>query len=140
MNIKFTLGELTKEQQEVITTGFQRHSDSLSAPPFAKARINWLAYDSASEIVGALTANLFWDWLYIDELWTDEYYRGKGVGRQLMEIAESYAINENLIGVYLWTQSWQAGGFYEHIGYKKFTEFEDFPRGHKRIGYRKQLS
>jgi hypothetical protein len=44
-----------------------------------------------------------------------------------------------LTGIYLWTQSWQAGGFYAKLGYEQFTEFADFPPGHSRLGFRKYL-
>ena len=40
----------------------------------------------------------------------------------------------------LWTQSWQAGGFYQQLGYSEFTRFDDFPKGHSRIGFRKILA
>ncbi|MCG8333861.1 MAG: histone acetyltransferase, partial [Proteobacteria bacterium] len=38
-----------------------------------------------------------------------------------------------------WTQSWQAAEFYEQLGYVEFARFDDFPKGHQRIGFRKLM-
>ena len=57
-----------------------------------------------------------------------------------MNEAEIYASSHNLVGLWLWTQSWQAADFYKHMGYEEFARFPDFPKGHFRIGFRKQFS
>lgn len=138
-NITFSIGELSVNEQRVITAGFTRHSVDLSAPPFEKQRLNWVAYEGQI-VVGALTADLLWDWMYIDELWVAESKRGCGLGKALMKQAEEHAVSRDLVGLWLWTQSWQAAEFYKRLDYKEFTRFEDFPRGHHRIGFRKQLT
>jgi GNAT superfamily N-acetyltransferase len=137
--IKFKGGELLPEEQQAISTGFERHTASHSAPPFDKKRLNWLAYGPDSILVGALTADLLWDWIYIDELWVAENVRGQGLGKQLMGKAEQYAVLHRLSGIWLWTQSWQAADFYKQLGYEEFTRFADFPKGHARIGLRKPI-
>jgi GNAT superfamily N-acetyltransferase len=111
----------------------------LGAPPFNKEQLHWCAYDIDCALVGIATADLLWDWLYIDELWVDESKRGQGLGRLLMETAEAYAHQRDLTGVWLWTQSWQAEAFYAALGYAEFARFPDFPRGYQRIGFRKLL-
>jgi ribosomal protein S18 acetylase RimI-like enzyme len=64
-----------------------------------------------SSLAGALTADLLWDWLYIDELWVDERSRGLGLGKSLMLQAEEFAASKALSGLWLWTQTWQAADF-----------------------------
>ena len=140
IKVKFSRGNLNNSQQQIVTAGFVRHTNECTAPAFQKERINWLAYDDAEVLVGVLTADLLWDWLYIDELWVDESCRGTGLGKKLMGTAEDYAISHCLTGLWLWTQSWQAASFYDRLGYKEFTRFTDFPKGHYRIGLRKQIS
>ena len=140
MKIEINQGELPADLQKIITNGFSRHTEVLSAPPFFKERLNWLAYNDTQQLVGALTADLLWDWLYIDELWVDENCRGLGLGKNLMQQAEAYAHAHQLSGVWLWTQSWQAESFYLSLGYQEFARFPDFPKGHARIGFRKILS
>lgn len=134
-----TQGQLPTEEQAIIDAGFQRHSDGRKAPKFSKTRLNWLARSEEGHLVGAVTADVLWDWLYVDELWVDESARGTGLGKQLMRLVEEHAVQAGLTGVWLWTQSWQAADFYKKLGYEEFTRFPDFPRGHERIGFRKTI-
>lgn len=136
--IKFRIGNLSLEEQAIVNAGFAKHSLQSAAPPFVKERFIWLVYESQA-LVGALTADSLWDWLYIDELWVNESHRGQGIAKALMNQAEVYATSHNFIGLWLWTQSWQAADFYRRLDYQEFTRFEHFPRGHSRIGLRKQL-
>ncbi len=78
--------------------------------------------------------------MYIDELWVSSELRGDGLGTRLMRLAEKFAAKHSLQGIWLWTQSWQAEQFYSQLGYVEFTRFDNFPKGHSRIGYRKILS
>ncbi len=139
IDVRFKSGDLTPSEQQAITAGFARHTEELSAPNYEKERVNWLAFDADGTLVAGLTADLLWDWLYIDELWVSEGLRGGGLGKKLMKAAESYASSRDLTGLWLWTQSWQAADFYQHLGFVEFTQFPDFPKGHLRIGFRKQL-
>lgn len=139
MKIEFVEGTITTEDQDVIISGFTDHSNSRNAPPFIKTRLNWLMYSSSNQLRGALTADLLWDWLYVDELWIHPDERGRGTGTALINTAETYAKTLPCIGVWLWTQSWQAEEFYKSLGYEEFTRFENFPIGHSRIGFRKNF-
>lgn len=136
--MQFHTGPLKVTEQELISDGFARHNKEQDAPAYHKARLNWLAYDGKT-LVGALTADMLWDWLYIDELWVGESHRGSGLGKSLSLEAEAYARKHSLTGIWLWTQDWQAADFYRHMGYKVFARFPNFPKGHVRIGFRKLL-
>ena len=137
--IRFEHGELTEAEQATVAEGFREHTDQQHAPQYAKQRVKWLAF-SDDALRGILTADVLWDWIYVDELWVSAESRGEGLGRKLMESIEKYAAAEGLSGVWLWTQSWQAEGFYQRMGYEEFTRFEDFPKGHARIGFRKRVT
>jgi ribosomal protein S18 acetylase RimI-like enzyme len=139
IELKFKQGDLTQDEQQIVTSGFVRHAANKSAPAYVKDRLNWLAYHQNSGLVGVLTADRLWDWLYIDELWVDETCRGTGLGKKLMAQAETYVSAHQLSGVWLWTQSWQAADFYKALGYQEFARFKDFPKGYSRIGFRKEL-
>lgn len=140
LDIEFQQGDLTPAEQSSVSAGFDEHTEAQDAPRYAKERVKWLATDEHGDVKAALTGEILWDWLYVDELWVDSELRGKGVGRQLMQRAEDYSRSQSLQGIWLWTQSWQAEGFYEQLGYSEFTRFDNFPRGHSRIGYRKSLT
>ena len=140
MNIEFRRGDLTFSEQSVVSDGFHTHTEEQNAPVHKKERVNWLAFDEKNEIRAVLTADILWDWIYIDELWIFPKLRGEGLGRQLMQLAEEFAVSQSLQGIWLWTQSWQAEGFYRQLGYSQFTRFDDFPKGYSRIGFRKRLT
>lgn len=138
-DIHFSSGTLSSELQQQLSQGFEAHSNIQQAPDYQKQQFNWTVQNEQGQLVAALTAHLLWDWLYIDELWVDESYRGTGMGKRLMDRAESYARENAITGLWLWTQSWQAPKFYQSLGFVEFTRFDDFPKGHSRIGLRKSL-
>ena len=123
----------------MVSAGFHAHSEERAAPDYRKERVKWLAFDEQKVIKAVLTAEVLWDWMYVDELWASPEARGEGLGRHLMQLAEEFAMSQDLQGLWLWTQSWQAGEFYRRLGYSEFTRFDNFPMGHSRIGFRKVL-
>ena len=140
MDIVFRFGNLSTEEQKLVTAGFAAHTDEQSAQHYNKESVNWIAHDDAGETTGVLVADVLWDWMYIDELWVSPMHRGEGLGSKLMDLAQEFAIDRRLQGVWLWTQSWQGERFYQALGYTEFTRFDDFPKGHSRIGFRKSLT
>lgn len=140
VHIEFYKGELTPSEQSLVLAGFHTHSEEQSAPEYKKERVKWLAFDERKQLRAILTAEILWDWVYIDELWISQDCRGKGLGRKLMQLAEEFARSQSLQGLWLWTQSWQAEGFYERLGYDQFTRFDSFPKGYSRVGFRKTLA
>ncbi|WP_117234754.1 GNAT family N-acetyltransferase [Vibrio maerlii] len=138
-NIQFSSGPLDEQLQGALSAGLESHSKAQQAPTYDKERLNWTLQNERGELVAALTADLLWDWLYISELWVDESCRGTGMGKHLMNLAETHAVDQNLSGLWLWTQSWQAADFYKSQGLEEFTRFDNFPAGHSRIGLRKTL-
>ena len=137
MNIVFKNEEPSAAARAAVSDGFSQHSAALGAPAYEKERVSWTITGSDNAVLAVLTGDLLWDWLYIDELWVSEELRGTGLGRKLMLLAEEFAAEKRLTGIWLWTQSWQAETFYRKLGYEEFTRFADFPRGHSRIGLRK---
>jgi GNAT superfamily N-acetyltransferase len=97
-----------------------------------------LAY-RGQELIGGLIGRIFWYWLYAESVWVEERFRGQDVGTTIMEAAEDRARERKLNGIYLWTQSWGAAGFYEKLGYTQFVEFKNCPPGHSRLGFFKYL-
>jgi ribosomal protein S18 acetylase RimI-like enzyme len=139
MDIVFRQGTLTPAEQLTVSRGFEEHSALVDAPGYSKELLHWLVPGQKPGVRGVLTAELLWDWLYIDELWISPELRGSGLGRRLMMRAEEFAREQQLSGIWLWTQSWQAEEFYRKLGYAEFTRFDNFPKGHARIGFRKAI-
>ena len=102
-------------------------------------RLGIFALDENGNRVGGLICELSWDWLHIVELWVRDDFRNRGIATQLMERAETEAIQNDCLHAYLDTFSWQALPFYEQLGYEVFGELDDFPKGHKRYFLKKEL-
>jgi len=96
--------------------------------------------DDGGKLQGGAYVYVHPGWAYIDLVWVDSRARGKGVGRRLMEEAEAEAQRRGCHSAYLWTQDYEAPGFYEKLGYRKFVELDNFIPGHQRIGFMKRIA
>ena len=92
-----------------------------------------------ARIVAGLAGETYCGWLFVKYLWVSDGLRGRGVGRELMAQAEARARDRGCHSAWLDTFSFQAPGFYRKLGYKQFAQFDNFPPGHKRYGFRKYL-
>lgn len=88
--ISFSEGPLQEHDQDILSNGLEVHGKQNNAPEYKKTRLNWMVYRD-EQLVGALTADLLWDWIYISELWVDDSCRGTGLGKQLMAKVEERA-------------------------------------------------
>ncbi len=91
------------------------------------------------KVAGGLIGGTYWGWLYVEDLWLSEEYRGQDLGSQLLARAEQAARERGCHGAHLDTMDFQAPGFYEKQGYTVWGVLENIPRGHKRIFYKKDL-
>lgn len=81
------------------------------------------------EILGGVDGYTHWQWLFVSHLWVHDGVRGDGVGTHLMNSIETQARLRGCGGAWLDTFSFQAPGFYESIGYRRFGQLSDFPPG-----------
>ena len=91
------------------------------------------------EVVGGLSAETWFGWMFINLLWLDQNLRGTGVGRALMEKAEIEARARGVANVYVDTFSFQAPGFYKKLGYREFGRLDGYPAAHSRHWLTKAL-
>jgi GNAT superfamily N-acetyltransferase len=97
-------------------------------------------HDSEQKVVGGLNGFIGLGWLHIGTLWISEELRGYGYGRSLLLAAELEAAGHSCFNAYVFTYSFQATEFYQHLGYEVFGELEDFPPGHRRYFLKKKLT
>lgn len=92
---------------------------------------------------GKKTAGLIGDthgnWLEVDYLWVSETLRGRGVGSEMLRIAEEAARSRGCKYVFLNTFGFQAPGFYEKQGYRQKFVLEEYPVTGRRYYYFKEL-
>jgi GNAT superfamily N-acetyltransferase len=91
------------------------------------------------KIVGGLTADTYWGWMYVHLLWVSEPRRSKGWGRKLIEKAEAEARKRGVHDVFLESFTFQAPEFYMKLGYREFGRLKGFPLGHDRVYLTKAL-
>ncbi|KQL18365.1 GNAT family N-acetyltransferase [Cytobacillus solani] len=91
--------------------------------------INIIVSDNKENWIGGLNADVYWNWLEINDFWFSEKYRGKGLGGLLLDKAEKIAKEKGAKNALLTTFEFQARSFYEIKGYQVVGEINDYPPG-----------
>jgi ribosomal protein S18 acetylase RimI-like enzyme len=63
----------------------------------------------------------------VQQIWVHDAHRRQGIGRRLMDVAESEAVQRGCTLIYLETFSFQAPKFYQCLGFEIVAEFGGFP-------------
>ena len=95
--------------------------------------------DSDGKLKGGLVGNIYWECLYVKDLWLDESLRKQGVGTHLLQQAEAIAHKNDCNFIWVQTFSWQARGFYEKNGFRIVGQLDNYPPRHTRYTLRKDL-
>lgn len=85
--------------------------------------------DADGAIIGGLSADFYWGWLEINNLWLSTGWRRRGLGRLLVSLAEAEAQRRGCRRAWLRTFSFQAPDFYQRLGYRIVGQLEDYPPG-----------
>jgi ribosomal protein S18 acetylase RimI-like enzyme len=141
LNIEITQNP-NQDDLKTISLGLQSHNAKFLGDVAAEDELRFAVFakDNAGKVVGGIRVVAFWDWLNIEVIWVDEKARGAGVGQQLLEKAEEFAIKNDFFFASLETTSFQAREFYEKQGYEVFGELDDFPKGHTMYYMKKALA
>ncbi|WP_445502121.1 GNAT family N-acetyltransferase [Microvirga sp. G4-2] len=97
------------------------------------------AVDSKT-IVGGLWAHTSWEWLTIELIFVPESLRKQGIARNLIAMAEEEAVERGCHSAWLDTLNSEALALYERLGYERFGELKDFPKGSSRFFLQKKLA
>ena len=109
------------------------------AGPFRYSRKVLSVRDGAKRLLGGLIIQSFWRETYIELLWLSEPARKKGFGSKLIKLAERIAQQRGSLLIHLNTFSFQAPGFYEKHGYRRYGRMSGSPKGESRHFYVKKL-
>ena len=106
-----------------------------------------LAYSATSntgELLGGVTASTAYGWLHVKTLWVHEERRRNGLGKALVQQAESAGMDAGCHSAWLDTSNPSAKVFYEELGYLVFGELrnslEQSPVTHTRWFMKKMLA
>lgn len=94
-----------------------------------------------NEVIGYASGYTNYDWFMLTDLWIKAEYRRHGLGSKLLLQLENHVKDVGIKHVYTWTAGEANARFYEGLGYKCFTVFENSfgVMGIHHIGYRKEL-
>ncbi len=121
--VEYNLSQVSAKQKELFDTLDKKITD-----------------DNGNIIAGCVAIMNCWNVAYIDTLWVDSKYRGKGLGARLLAEIEKTAKAKGGYLVHLDTFDFQAKEFYEKQGYEVFGVLEDCPKGHCRYYLKKVIS
>ena len=110
-----------------------------TAGPFRYSHVVLTVRSAKGRILGGLILQSYWKESYVELLWLSERARRLGYGRRLMQEAEQRARRRGSRLMHLNTYSFQAPGFYEKLGFKRFGGMEGSPRGASRHFFMKIL-
>jgi GNAT superfamily N-acetyltransferase len=110
------------------------------AGPSQNRPIAVLVKDPAGCVIGGLWGYTGYDWLFTQLLVVPGGLRGRGVGTEIMQMAEREAAQRGCRGAWLDTFEFQARGFYERLGYECFGELPNYPQGFSRFFMKKALT
>ncbi|MBI2792259.1 MAG: GNAT family N-acetyltransferase [Gammaproteobacteria bacterium] len=108
---------LPDEIEEKMRKGFIEYESSqgidVNYKPFSL-----ILRDEKNEVVGVLNAYTAFAEIYIDDIWIDKAYRGKGYGKKLIQALENQFKGKGFNNMNLVTSAFQAPEFYTKCGFE----------------------
>ena len=133
------LSEVADEQvRQAIAAPLVRFNDT-RAGPSGNRPLDVELRDAGGAVAGGLWGSTAYGWLFTQLLAVPEQSRGRGLGRQILSLAEAEAIKRGCHAAWLDTFEFQAKAFYERMGYSCFATLPDYPKGYSRYFMRKEL-
>lgn len=141
-NLEFDIFESTEKESTFIDDKLVEFNSQ--CVPFTQKtnplHLNYVLKTTQGIIAGGINSVMYhWGILYIDVLWIDTPFRGRGYGIQLLNQVEKKAKENNCTLIHLDTYDFQAKDFYLKQGYEIFGILEDCPPGHKLYHLKKVL-
>ena len=124
---------LTGEEESLIKKRINEYADSMapSEPHTEEERLIYKVTDEDGGIIAGCVLNIHaWGRAVLAQLWTDERFRGQGLGSMLIHAAQRTAREKGCYYLCLGTLDFMARPLYEKHGFSVFTVNHDFPRGH----------
>ena len=107
--------------------------------PSDTTTLDVLIHDDGGEPVGGLLGHTSYGLFFLDLFYLPEHLRGGGLGSRMIALAENEARRRGCSAAFVYTVTFQAPGFYERHGYRRFGEVPAPPDGATRIFLAKAL-
>jgi len=139
MNYTLTVTDAADEETRKAVLAPLVEYNSSQAGPSQNRPLAVLVRDDQGAVIGGLWGHTGYDWLFTQLLVVPAALRGRGVGTDIMQLAEREAAQRGCHGAWLDTFEFQARGFYERLGYECFGELPNYPKGYARFFMKKAL-
>ena len=114
-------------------------SDPSVPAPEAEPLVFIVRNDEKNVIAGCIVHVHEWGRAVLATLWTDERFRGLGLGSLLIRAAERAVREKGCHIMCLGTMDFMARPLYEKHGYRVFSVSKDYPKGHEGWSLMKRL-
>lgn len=132
----------TREQAKHIVNALNDYNLNIVPPVVSEnwTPLEFIMKNEQNEILGGILSGIgYWGALEIKILWVQESYRKRGIGSLLLRTIEKEAKEKGATLSTVDTFDFQAEQFYFKNGYKEFGRLNNFPEGHQRIYFSKDL-
>jgi GNAT superfamily N-acetyltransferase len=124
--------------EEVVTAGLAEYNREHIGRADSQT-LDVLVRDDSGEIVGGIVGHTSLRLFFLDLFYLPKELRRGGLGSRLMTQAEEEARRRGCTATFVITVTFQAPGFYERHGYRRFGEIPCPPDGATRIFLTKTL-
>ena len=128
------------EAKGVIERGLSRYNREQAGYWDSRALAVLVSNPDTGEVIGGVLGRTSLGMCFIDLVFLPDDVRGHDVGRAMMREAKDEARRRHCRAIVLYTISFQAPGFYERLGYRRFGAIDCDPPGTSRIFFVKELS
>jgi len=118
---------VSEADEKTLHQGLHQHVIEHVGDGYKGIEIKLVARDQAGELVGGLSAWTTLQNLIFDHIWIEERFRGRGLGRRLMQEMEKIAKDTGCIASQASCFSIQSLGFFEKMGYKILGVSDGYP-------------
>ena len=117
------------------------HAFNVESTGYRDARdLSCFLRDAEGTLVAGIDGFTWGGYAHVELLWVSEPFRGKGLGRRLLEAAEAEARERGCTSIVLSSHEFQAPGLYAKVGYHPVGATEDTPVGYREFHFQKRLA
>ena len=125
--------------EEIIGGGLNSYNDEVTGYADRRPLAVLVTDSETGEVLGGATGRSSLGLLFLELFYLPATLRGAGIGAAVLQTFEEEGRRRGCVAAVLYTISFQAPGFYERYGWKRFGEVACEPPGTSRIFLTKLL-
>jgi GNAT superfamily N-acetyltransferase len=138
-NYRIYLGESDNEYaSKIILKGLKAHNES-KIGSYSRENFVLFVKNESEDIIAGLCGDILGELCALHLLWVDQEHRLKGVGKNIINVLEEYALSKKCKIIQLDTTEFQAKDFYKKYGYLEIATLDKGFMGYKQFIMRKNL-